>query len=75
MPIYDNDDGTVRPNGREYWHVHGYVTLRVYVNYDTYADVEDSEFDNDLTDAIIDALDDYDVIDEELEYEIREDEE
>ena len=72
MPRYDNDDGTVSLSRDEHYHVSGYVTVKVYVSFDTNYEPDESGFDIDLMDAVSDG--DWEIEDDcDLDYEIESD--
>lgn len=72
MPHYDYDDGTVSLSRGEHYHVSGYVTVKVYVSFDTNYEPDESGWDADLMDAI--EFDDWEIEnDDELDIEIEDD--
>lgn len=54
MTRMDQDDGCTYLTQGEHWHVSGYVTIRVPVEFDTWGEPGESSFDRDLNDAIDD---------------------
>lgn len=72
MPHYDYDDGTVSLCRNEYYHVSGYVTVKVYVSFDTNYEPDESGYDEDLMDAVSNG--DWEIEDDsDLDYEIESD--
>lgn len=71
------DDGVTYLDGREHWHVSGYVTVKVWVSFDTHGEPGDPDgrFDDDLYDALSDVIcDDFEVEDSDgLDFEAEED--
>lgn len=74
MTYLCQDDGITYLSGNEYYHVHGYVILKVYIEFDTTAEPGDARFDKDLDDAISDVLNttDYEIEDDSLDCDVEE---
>lgn len=73
MTHIDQDDGITYLDGHEQWHVTGYVTVRVSVDFRTTYEPSDFEFDNEIKEAVDDVIstdyeiEDYDGLDFEPE--------
>lgn len=73
MPRYDRDDGTVSLCGDEYYHVSGYVTVKVRVSFNTSYEPDESGFDDALAEAVADSGD-WEIEDsDDLDYDIERD--
>lgn len=68
------DDGCTYLDRNEEWHVTGYVTVKVYVDFTTTSEPGDQGFDDDLGDAVDDVVSgDYEIVDsDELDLEAQE---
>lgn len=74
MARLDPSDGIMYTSAGEHYHVHGYVTVRVLVSFDTYDEPGSSGFDAALEEAVS-CFDDWEVDDyDEVDIEIEEDE-
>ena len=74
MSYTNQDDGITYASVGEHYHVSGYVTVRVYVSFDTDYEPDDSKFDEQLRDEVS-MFDDWEIEDDsDLEYEIEGDE-
>ena len=75
MTYLCQDDGITYLSGNEHYRVHGYVTLKVYIDFDTSAEPGDARFDRDLDDAIADVMNtsDYEIEDDSLDCDVEED--
>lgn len=76
MTYLCQDDGCTYLSGNEHYRVHGYVTLKVYIDFETSAEPGDARFDRDLDDAISDVLNttDYEIEDDSsLDYDVEDD--
>lgn len=72
MSYTDPEDGITYRSRGEHYHVSGYVTLKVYVSFDTDYEPDESGYDVDLMDAIADV--DWEIDDDSgLEFEIESD--
>lgn len=73
MSYQDPEDGTVSRTRGEHYHVTGYVTVKVWVSFDTWNEPDDSGYDADLMDAVADG--EWEIEDDsELDFEIEDDE-
>ena len=77
MSYISQEDGIWRASAGEHYHVSGYVTVKLYVSFDTGYDSDEAGFDSDLEEAVADVIsDDYEIEDTgDLEWEIVEDDE
>lgn len=75
MTYLCQDDGITYLSGNEHYRVHGYVTLKVYIEFETSAEPGDARFDRDLDDAIADVMNttDYEIEDDSLDCDVEED--
>lgn len=72
MSYTDPEDGITYRSRGEHYHVTGYVTVTVYVSFDTYNEPDESGYDADLMDAI--TYGDWEIEDDSgLEFEIESD--
>ena len=77
MTYLCQDDGITYLSGNEHYRVHGYVTVKVYIDFDTSAEPGEARFDRDFDDAISDVLNttDYEIEDcDSLDYDVEDDE-
>lgn len=75
MTYLCQDDGCTYLSGNEHYRVHGYVTLKVCIDFETSAEPGDAGFDRDLDDAISDVLNttDYEIEDDSLDCDVEDD--
>ena len=76
MTYLCQDDGITYLSGNEHYRVHGYITVKVYIEFETSAEPGDARFDRDLDDAISDVLNtsDYEIEDDSLDCDVEDDE-
>lgn len=74
MSYTDPNDGITYRSKGEHYHVSGYVTVKVWVSFDTYNEPDESGYDADLMDAVADGEIEEIEDDSGLEFEIEDDE-
>ena len=74
MSYTNQDDGITYASAGEHYHVSGYVTVKVYVSFDTDYEADDPKFEAELQDEVS-MFDEWEIEDDsDLEWEIVEDE-
>ena len=74
MSYTNQEDGITYASAGEHYHVSGYVTVKVYVSFDTDHEADDPKFEAELQDEVS-MFDEWEIEDDsDLEWEIEEDE-
>lgn len=74
MSYTNQEDGITYASAGEHYHVSGYVTVKVYVSFDTDYEADDPKFEAELQDEVS-MFDEWEIEDDsDLEWEIVEDE-
>ena len=74
MSYTNQEDGITYASAGEHYHVSGYVTVKVYVSFDTAYEADDPKFEAELQDEVS-MFDEWEIEDDsDLEWEIEDDE-